>query len=167
MKQKTFSALMLALIMASMQAMPMLAQTTTENRHDETDTIVSYEKTRNRVEIRRDDNDGTACSNIYCDIPETMPQFRGGKKALMDWVKENMKYPDELADSCIQGRVVVSFVINEDGTVSDGKVVKSVHPLLDAEALRLVSIMPRWSPYKLNGKARKNKYTMPVKFETE
>ncbi|MBR6962045.1 MAG: energy transducer TonB [Prevotella sp.] len=163
MKQKTFSALLLALIMASMQATPMLAQTTTENRHDETDTIVSYEKTRNRVEIRRDDNDGT----IWCDIPETQPSFLGGTKALMEWVKENMKYPDELADSCVQGRVVVSFIINEDGTVSDGKVVKSVHPLLDAEALRLVSIMPRWIPYKLLGKARKTRYFMPVKFETE
>lgn len=167
MKQKTFSALILALIMASMQATPMLAQTTTENRHDETDTIVSYEKTRNKVEIRRDDNDGTACSNIYCDIPETMPQFRGGKKALMDWVTANMRYPKEAAELCIQGRVIVTFIINEDGTVSDGKVVKSVHPLLDAEALRLVKIMPRWSPYKLNGKARKNKYTMPFNFKAE
>ena len=86
---------------------------------------------------------------------------------LLEWINENLRYPEELADSCIQGRVIVTFIINEDGTVSDGKVVRSLHPLLDAEALRLVSIMPRWSPYKLNGKAQKNRYTMPVIFKLQ
>jgi TonB family protein len=112
------------------------------------------------------DSAKTKETKVWSD-PYSMPSFRGGTKALLEWINENLRYPEELADSCIQGRVIVTFIINEDGTVSDGKVVRSLHPLLDAEALRLVSIMPRWSPYKLNGKAQKNRYTMPVIFKLQ
>ena len=112
-------------------------------------------------------NTDTAASSknhIWCELYETMPGFRGGVTALREWIDENMHYPDELADTCLQGRVIVTFIINEDGTLSNAKVIKSVHPLLDAEALRLVSIMPRWYPAKRMGKGIKIKYCLPFSF---
>lgn len=165
MKQKTFLALVLALIMATMQTMPLQAQSTSKSQHSSTITKSPSPKVKHPSPKHPSAKRDTAV--IWCEMPEQMPFFRGGRQALMEWVKENMKYPDELAETCVQGRVIVTFIINEDGTVTDGKVIKSVHPLLDAEALRLVSIMPRWFPHVLNGKARKMKYTMPFNFQTE
>ena len=104
---------------------------------------------------------------VYRDVIDQMPQFPGGFPALARWLGENMTYPPTCYSEGIEGRVVVEFIVDKSGAVRDAKVLKSVHPELDAEALRLVSIMPRWSPYKLNGKAQKNRYTMPVIFKLQ
>lgn len=165
MKQETILALVLALIIATMQTMPLQAQSTSKSQHSSTITKSPSPKVKHPSPKHPSAKRDTAV--IWCEMPEQMPFFRGGRQALMEWVNENMKYPDELAETCVQGRVIVTFIINEDGTVTDGKVIKSVHPLLDAEALRLVSIMPRWYPYVFKGKARKMKYTMPFNFQTE
>ncbi|NCC10256.1 MAG: TonB family protein [Bacteroidia bacterium] len=95
---------------------------------------------------------------------EQMPDFPGGQGALMEFLKNNVKYPKEAATSAIQGRVIVQFVIMKDGTVAQPKVVRAVDPSLDAEALRVIRLMPKWTPGKQRGKAVNVKYTVPVMF---
>ena len=96
-----------------------------------------------------------------------MPSFPGGEKALMQYIKDNTYYPRELCEGAAQGRVMVGFVINEDGSISDVKVLRSLTPELDEVAVKIVKDMPRWNPGKQNGKAVKTKYTVPVSFRTE
>ena len=100
-------------------------------------------------------------------IVEQMPQFPGGQTKLMEYLSENIRYPEELAETCVQGRVIVTRVIEKDGSISDVKVVKSVHPLLDKEAVRVVSGMPKWYPGKQNGVTYRVKYTLPVTFRLQ
>ena len=97
-------------------------------------------------------------------LVEQMPSFPGGTIKLMDYLKENTRYPEELGESCIQGRVIVTFVVEKDGSISNVKVAKSLHPLLDKEAVRVVSSMPKWCPGKQNGVTYRVKYTLPVTF---
>ena len=101
------------------------------------------------------------------DVVEQMPQFSGGMKALMDYLSTNISYPKEAHKKEIQGRVLVRFVVEKDGSISNAEVVKSVDPLLDAEALRVISSMPNWIPGKQNGKAVRVKYTIPITFNLD
>ena len=96
------------------------------------------------------------------DMVEKMPSFPGGSEALKEYLKKNTRYPNP--DACIQGRVVVVFVVDEKGNLSDVKVARSVEPSLDAEAVRIVKSMPRWNPGIEKGKAVKVRYTLPVTF---
>ena len=98
-------------------------------------------------------------------IVEQMPSFRGGHQKLLEYLSENVQYPEECEEACIQGRVIVTFVIEKDGSISDVKVAKSVDPLLDKEAVRVVSQMPKWVPGKQSGIAVRMKYTIPVTFQ--
>ena len=98
---------------------------------------------------------------------EEMPSFPGGEKALMQYIKDNTYYPEEMCEGAAQGRVMVGFVINEDGSISDVKVLRSLTPELDEVAVKIVKGMPKWNPGKQNGKAVKTKYTVPVSFRTE
>lgn len=98
---------------------------------------------------------------------EEMPSFPGGEKALMQYIKDNTYYPKEMWEGAAQGRVMVGFVINEDGSISDVKVLRSLTPELDEVAVKIVKGMPKWNPGKQNGKAVKTKYTVPVSFRTE
>ena len=101
------------------------------------------------------------------DVVEQMPQFSGGMKALMDYLSTNISYPKEAHKKEIQGRVLVRFVVEKEGSISNAEVVKSVDPLLDAEALRVISSMPNWIPGKQNGKAVRVKYTIPITFNLD
>jgi len=98
---------------------------------------------------------------------EQMPSFPGGQKALLEYLTANVRYPDDCEDTCVQGRVIVSFMVERDGSLSEAKVMKSVYPSLDEEALRVVNSMPKWCPGKLNGKAVRIKYTIPVNFKLQ
>lgn len=98
---------------------------------------------------------------------EEMPSFPGGEKALMQYNKDNTYYPEEMCEGAAQGRVMVGFVINEDGSISDVKVLRSLTPECDEVAVKIVKGMPKWNPGKQNGKAVKTKYTVPVSFRTE
>ena len=93
-----------------------------------------------------------------------MPAFSGGMEALMKFLQNNVKYPKESQEKGEQGRVLVEFVVEKDGRVTSPKVVKSVSPQLDAEALRVVKMMPAWEPGKQNGKEVRVKYAIPVVF---
>ncbi|MCR5198496.1 MAG: M56 family metallopeptidase [Prevotella sp.] len=98
------------------------------------------------------------------DMVEQMPEFPGGVQALMQFLYENIRYPEAAQTAGKEGRVVVQFVVEADGAVSSAKVVRSISEELDAEALRVVNAMPRWTPGKHKGKAVRVKYTLPVSF---
>lgn len=97
-------------------------------------------------------------------VVEDDPQFPGGMQALMKFLRDNIKYPSVCQDQGIQGRVVVQFVVNTDGSIVDANVVKSVNPHLDKEAIRVVGTMPKWEPGKQRGKAVRVRFTLPVNF---
>lgn len=106
----------------------------------------------------------TSTDDDVYDVVEKMPEFPGGMAELMKYLNSNIKYPVEAHKAGIQGRVVVSFVVNKDGTVKDAKIVRSVDKSIDAEALRVISAMPKWLPGYQDGKAVKVRYTVPVTF---
>ncbi|MBO4561874.1 MAG: energy transducer TonB [Bacteroidaceae bacterium] len=97
-------------------------------------------------------------------VVEDMPEFPGGTAALMQYLQKNIKYPAICRENNIQGRVLVTFIVNKDGAVVEPEVVKSVNPSLDKEALRVISTMPKWKPGSQRGKPVRVKYTVPVNF---
>lgn len=97
------------------------------------------------------------------EVIESMPEFPGGSEKMLEYLKENTHYPDE-PELCAQGRVVVSFIVEKDGSVSDVKTVKSIHPSLDEEAVRVVKSMPKWKPGNFNGEPTRVRYTIPFTF---
>ena len=99
------------------------------------------------------------------DVVEQMPKFPGGDNGLMTFLKNTIKYPEAAEKAGKQGRVVVTFVVNTDGSISDAKVARSVSEELDAEALRVINAMPKWTPGKQNGKDVRVKFTLPVTFK--
>ena len=98
------------------------------------------------------------------DVVEEMPKFPGGDAAMMEFLRNTVKYPEEAMKNGIQGRVVVQFIIEKDGSISEAKVIKKVNEQLDAEALRVVGEMPNWTPGKQKGKEVRVKFTLPVTF---
>ena len=103
---------------------------------------------------------------IY-DVVEEMPQFPGGQAALLEFLSKNIRYPEEARKNSIQGRAIVTFVVEKDGSISNARVVKSVDSQLDAEALRVINSMPKWNPGKQNGEPMRVKYTVPVTFKLD
>ena len=98
------------------------------------------------------------------DVVEKMPEYPGGIEKLFEYLSQNIRYPKEAMEKDIQGRVIVTFVVKKDGSISDASVVRSVDPLLDEEGLRVISAMPNWTPGMQNGEAVNVKYTVPISF---
>mgnify|MGYP003299926538 CR=1 FL=1 len=98
-------------------------------------------------------------------IVEQKPVFPGGQKALMEYLKSNLVYPKAAQDSSIQGRVIVRFTVEKDGSITDVEVVRGVHPALDEEAVRVVSMMPKWKPGTQMCDTVRTKFTLPVLFK--
>ena len=98
------------------------------------------------------------------DVVEQMPEYPGGINALIQYMSENIQYPDDARKQMIQGRVMVAFVIDKDGSITKAGVVKSVYPSLDAEALRVVKAMPKWTPGRQKGQVVRVKFTIPINF---
>ena len=107
--------------------------------------------------------DSTENSKIFGAMEE-MASFPGGSAACMKYIADNIRAPKECEESDAQGRVILGFTVNEDGSLSDIKVMRSITPYLDEEAIRVVKSMPKWNPAKQNGKPVKSKYTLPVTF---
>jgi TonB family protein len=99
------------------------------------------------------------------DIAEEMPVFPGGSAEMMSYIQKNLKYPVEAVETALQGRVILQFIVTEDGSIADVNVVRSVDPIVDEEAVRVVKGMPKWIPGKKDGKAVNVKYTIPVVFK--
>lgn len=104
---------------------------------------------------------------IYEAIVDVRPTFPGGHEKLMEWLSQHIQYPQNAYDSHIQGRVFVRFLVKEDGSVVDAKIVESIFPLLDEEALRVVTTLPKFNPAILDGKAFEYWFTIPITFRLE
>lgn len=110
--------------------------------------------------------DSTAKEEIFM-VAEQMPEFPGGMKEMLKFLQENVKYPENAMKNNVQGRVIVQFVIEKDGTPTEFKVARSVDPDLDAEALRVLQTMPKWKPGMQRGKIVRVKFTVPVSFKLQ
>ena len=102
-------------------------------------------------------------NNVYFTV-EKMPEFPGGQVELMKYLASNIKYPKDAANAGKQGRVIVRFVVNEDGSISDETLIRGVFPSLDEEALRVIKSMPKWHPGEQDGKKVRVYYTIPISF---
>ena len=98
-------------------------------------------------------------------VVEQLPQFPGGTSLFIKWLTKNLKYPESARRQNIQGKVMVSFVVNADGTTSDEKIITSVDPVLDRETLRVIRMMPRWEPGIYNGQPCRTLVYIPIVFK--
>ena len=105
--------------------------------------------------------------NDTYEVVEEMPKYPGGTEAMMAFIGQHLQYPSVSIENGVQGRVVVQFVIEKDGTPTDFKVIRSVDPYLDKEAIRVLSLMPKWTPGRQRGVPVKVRYTVPVTFRLQ
>ena len=129
--------------------------------------VVSDPQVKFDIRLQKDDSDVSSTNNNPFDVVEEMPQFPGGAAALMQYLSKNIRYPEEAHKNNIQGRVIVNFIVETDGSITEAKVTRSIHPLLDAEALRVINAMPKWNPGMQGGKPVRVKYTVPVTFKLQ
>jgi len=101
---------------------------------------------------------------VIYNVVDQMPEFPGGMNALNRCIRENLRYPEEAAKNNIQGTVVVQFAVMKDGSVDKVTVYAKAHPLLDAEAVRVVKLLPKWNPGKIKGKEVNSYFIIPVAF---
>ena len=124
------------------------------------DTQAAVEVKYTPVEVEEEEVDE---QQIF-QVVEENPEFPGGMKECMKFLSNNIKYPQISQENGVQGRVIIQFVVNADGTIVDPVVVRGVDPYLDKEALRVIKLMPKWKPGKQRGKAVRVRYTQPVLF---
>lgn len=115
------------------------------------------------IEVEEEDPE----ENVIFQVVEVMPEFPGGMGECLKFLGKNIKYPTIAQENGVQGRVIVQFVVNKDGSIVDPVVVRSVDPYLDKEALRVIKSMPKWKPGQQRGKAVRVKYTVPVTFKLQ
>lgn len=124
--------------------------------------LISYENSV-RVKFKYWDVNGNEIKGENIAV-EKMPQFPNGDKGLMEFVQSNLRYPKEAAQFKIQGTVIVRFTVDEKGKVTNPTVIRSVHQLLDSEAVRVVKLLPEWKPGTSDGEPVKVYYTLPMMF---
>lgn len=127
------------------------------------DELVNWEQNKKSEVAPSSNND----EDKVFDTVDEMPSFPGGESAMKSYLNSNVKYPVVAQENGVQGRVIVESIIEEDGSMSDVKVTRSVDPSLDREALRVVKAMPKWTPGKLKGKPVRTKCTTPVVFRLQ
>ena len=128
-----------------------------------TPTVKSTTKT-SEITDESSDPKKVFTGKVY-DLVDEMPSFPGGPAELMKWLSSHVQYPAIAIESCIQGTVIVAFIVEPDGSVSNAKLVRSVDPCIDQEALRLVGQMPKWNPGKRAGIPVRVRYCLPIKFK--
>jgi protein TonB len=117
-----------------------------------------------QIDVIPPDDNGDPYANIGIIVSE-MPEFPGGTPALMKFINENIQYPQQAVDNGLEGKVTLRFIVWKDGSIKKVEVFKGVDPILDKEAVRVISIMPNWKPGKNNGTPAAVWFTVPVKFE--
>lgn len=128
--------------------------------------VVNPTNEKDNITILRAVGDDSTVSDkekVY-QVVEQQPSFPGGREELFKYLAYNVKYPIDAAENKIEGRVLVTFVVEHDGSISNVNVANSVYPSLDKESIRVVSGMPKWIPGKANGKTIRVKYTIPITF---
>ena len=140
------------------------SNTETEEEYEEPDYEEEVEENYSSNETAMNEESSYSGKSETNKVVETMPTFPGGNEALMKYLSDNVKVPLDAEENGIQGKVVVSYVIDFDGSVIDVQVVQSVHPVLDEEAVRVVKNMPKWTAGTRNGMAVRTKYSIPINF---
>ena len=155
-------------------ALAVNAEKVVDVRYDEPQKQNTKKNVKGVAEKKADSSDANTAVGTFepvqgdvFDVVEEMPQYPGGPQALFKFLGENVHYPEEAEKAGIQGRVIATFVVEKDGSISQPTVVKSVDPLLDAEAIRVISAMPNWKPGRQNGKVVRVKYTVPLSFNLD
>ena len=120
-------------------------------------------KTERLLMSENPEAEGSGPDDTYISA-EVMPEYPGGNQAVLEYLRTQIKYPTVCRENRIEGRVVVSFTINKDGSITDLQVVRGVHPALDSEAVRVVSNMQAWRPGYINGKPVRVRYSIPINF---
>ena len=138
-------------------AIALLAMNNTTIRANVQKKVVKTTKTTKKADA----------SNKVYEVVEQMPSFPGGDAAMMKYLAENIKYPVSAQKAKEQGRVVVQFIVEKDGAVTGVKTVRSVTPVLDAEAVRVIKAMPKWTPGRQGGQPVRVKYNVPVSFRLQ
>ena len=118
----------------------------------------AQDKREKTTQTRKD----TATDDKVYEVCEQMPIFEGGDAALLKYLRENLKYPDKTKDRGVQGRMVVGFIVEKDGSLTNVKVLRAVDIALDAEVLRVIKGMPKWIPGRQNGKRVRVRYLLPI-----
>ncbi|WP_246830116.1 energy transducer TonB [Prevotella sp. HMSC073D09] len=118
----------------------------------------AQDKKGKTTQMRKD----TATDDKIYEVCEQMPIFEGGDAALLKYLGENLKYPDKTKDRGVQGRLVIGFIVEKDGSLTDVKVLRPVDIDLDAEVLRVIKGMPKWIPGRQNGKRVRVRYLLPI-----
>lgn len=103
--------------------------------------------------------------SVLVDPVETMPEFPGGPIELYNFLQKNLKYPITTSDFVFNGRTIIQFIVEKDGSITNPVVVRSFDPLCDKAALQVIELMPRWKPAMLQGQPIRCKYTLPVTFK--
>lgn len=111
--------------------------------------------------------DKESASNNIFEVVDNQPQFLGGNEALNKWLSDNIKYPVVAQENGIQGRVIVRFVVEKDGSITDIQVVRGVDPSLDKESVRVIGTMPKWKPGTQRGQAVRTYFTLPVVYRLQ
>lgn len=103
-------------------------------------------------------------SRVVLDTPEQLPEFPGGYAELIKFLSENIRYPEDAQKKKVEGRVVVQFVVDEEGHIINPTVVRKVYPSLDTEALRIIALMPKWTPGRDHGQTVCANFVVPIVF---
>lgn len=122
---------------------------------------------KEEVQVKEDNDETLANGERVYTMVEVMPSFPGGEGELLKFLAKNINYPQESQEKGEKGRVICSFVVASDGSIVNHKIVRSLSPLLDKEALRVLQTMPRWTPGTQGGKPVAVKYTVPITFRLE
>lgn len=126
-------------------------------------TACALKKTKHKTESKAIANEQISDTAIATSIVQ-LPSYPGGKEAMHAFIQKTKKYPKDFGSLGVEGKVLISFLVEQDGTLSDIKVLKSVHPSLDEAALNVVKVMPKWVPGKEKGKPQKMKMQVPIDF---
>ncbi len=110
-----------------------------------------------------DSDDGDEVYNM--SMLSVQPEFPGGVAEMYKWLSENIKHPDNVGEAIIKGKIIVSFVIDKDGSVCDAKIIRGLYPPFDQEIIRVIKSMPKWRPGLLDGRPVKVEYTLPITFK--
>ena len=129
----------------------------------ETSSPQPQQSVKKRPQSKTTAKNRTAADKVY-DVSSLMPQFPGGMDALSKFIKSSINYPETAISKGVEGKVIVSFIVEKNGTVTNATVVTPVDPDLDKEAVRVVGSMPEWTPGTLNGAPVRVKYSIPVRF---
>ena len=161
MKQKLFS---IALTFFAVHAMGQTQEAFEFNNHMNVAPIAIMEQTdTTKNEVVLTEKTTTENNEVFATV-EKQPEYPGGMAELMKFLSSNIQYPTACKKKGIQGKVVVQFVVDTDGSITDVQVIRKVDPRLDEEAIRVIKAMPKWIPGMNGGKNVRVRFTLPVNF---